>query len=462
MVIKKKYIFFLILISFIVSIIVSINYVTKYDKITSDQRHGMIKDSIRGDWNKADKLNKVKTENFYNFFYKIGYDKPYLPPRTVALYYSLINKDIKDQNNNFQVNDKKYFLLILQAFFYYMCLLFLSMVLLKRKENQNIIFFSILFLSLEPTILQWHSSFFTESIFFSLQIIVLAFFLKKDKKSSDYIFIGLFCGILLLQKSAGVYYPFIIISFLAITENFKKIKKILLVLMSYFLVCLFIGYTNYIRSNNFYFIPLQTKEAMFIYILPMIYQEKEKISFEAAQKKIIIKTENWIKNNNVEAKITHNLFAYSFGSENDRIKIHTFQQELAFSEMKSNFFITSKILINKYFHALLINPVEIHYFYKYEWSDKYFQSYEHKKWIILRMFYTFLIYSICLYGLYVMFKEKKINKYNLFWLVSGFYFYLVLGWMGYTRYFTPVIIYLSLFFATGINQIIFNKKYTDQ
>ena len=418
----------------------------------------MIKDSIRGDWNKADKLNQLKKENFNYFFYKIGYDKPYLPPRTVALYYSLVKKDIKDQNNNIQASDGKYFLLILQTLFYYLCLFFLSKTLLNRSEDKNIIFFSILFLSLEPTILQWHSSFFTESIFFSLQIIILALFLKKDKKNQDYILIGFFCGMLFLQKSAGIYYFFIVIFFLSITENLQRFKKITIVLLSYLLVCLFIGYTNYIRSNNFYLTPLQTKEAMFVYLLPKIYQEKDKISFEAANKKIINKTENWIKKNNVDAKINTRLFAEQFGSEDDRIKIHTFQQQLTFDEMKSNIFITSKILVNKYFHALLINPVEIHYFYKYNWSDNYFKSNDHKKWVPIRIFYTFLIYSICLYGFYNMFKEKKLDKYNIFWLVSGFYFYLVLGWMGYTRYFAPVLIYLPLFFASGVNKILFKRN----
>lgn len=459
--IKKKYIFFAILFSFLVSIIISFNYVNKYDELTDNlERHRMIKDTVRGDWNKADKLNKLKKEKLSYFFYKIDYDKPYLPSRIIALYFSLIKKDIKtDQREfHFETDNGKYFLLVLQAFFYYFCLFVLAKVLISRKENINIIFFTILFLSLEPTIIQWHSSFFNESIFFSLQIIILVFFLKTNKNIIDYIFIGLFCGILFLQKSIGLYYFILVIFFLAIIENSKKIKKISIVFLSYLIVCLLVGYTNYVRSNNFYFAPLQTKEAMFIYVLPKIYQEKEKISWKEAKSKVINKTKIWIKENKIDAKIDDNLFTKSFGSEEDQIKTHTFQQNLAFKEITSNIFITSKILVKKYFHSLLLNPVEIYYFYKYENSESYYNSNEHKNWRIVRIFYTLLIYSICIYGFYKMIKEKKLNKYVFFWLASGLYFYLILGWMGFTRYFSPVLIYISLFFANGMNQIIFNKK----
>ena len=126
--------------------------------------------------------------------------------------------------------------------------------------------------------------------------------------------------------------------------------------------------------------------------------------------------------------------------------------------MSSNIFITAKILFKKYFHSLLINPVELYYHYKYENSDSYYKSENHKKWVPLRMIYTFLIFFISLYGLFTIVKTKKLNIYALFWAISGIYFYLVLGWVGFTRYFSPVIIYLSFFFANGMNQILFKKK----
>ena len=461
--IQTKYIFIIILFSFFISIFVSFNYVNKYDKLNSDlDRHKMIKDNIAGDWNRADELNKLKEEKITNFFYKTKNHKPYLPPRIVALYFSLIKKNIKNKDNNklhvFELNNGKYGLLVLQTFFYYYCLFLFSKTLLSRKENENIIFFTILFLSIEPTIMQWHSSFFNESIFFSLQIFILVLFFKINKNKFDYIIIGLICGILLLQKSVGVYYVLVILLYLIFTENTEKFKKIIQVFLGYLFVCLLIGYSNYIRSNNFYFTPLQTKEAMFIYVLPKIYEKKEKISFEEAKIKIISKTRIWIKENGVKAKMADNLFIASYGSETDRIKLNNFQQTFVLKEFKENFFLTSQILIKKYFHSLLINPVDVFYFYKYENYESYYKSEDHQKWLPIRIFYTFIIYSICLYGFYTMIKTKKLNKYHFFWILSGLYFYLLLGWMGWTRYFAPVLIYLSLFFATGINEMIFKKK----
>ncbi len=283
-------------------------------------------------------------------------------------------------------------------------------------------------------------------------------FLKLNKNNIDFFLIGVFSGLLFLQKSAGLYYFFIIFLFLLTSKYTEKIKKISLFLISYLIICLFIGYTNFLRSNNFYLAPLQTKEAIFLYLLPKIYENKYDISFIEAKNKIIDKTKIWIKENKIKADIQANLFATSFGSEDDRIKIHEFQQNFTINEMRSNILITAKILVKKYIHSLLINPVELYYHYKYENSDSYYKSDDHKKWVPLRMVYTFLILSISLYGLFTIVKTKKLNINALFWVVSGIYFYLILGWVGFTRYFSPVLIYLSFFFANGMNQILFKKK----
>ena len=66
--IKEKYFFLIILLSFLISIFISFNYINKYDRLTSDlQRHMMIKDTVRGEWNKADKLTKIKEKSFKDF-----------------------------------------------------------------------------------------------------------------------------------------------------------------------------------------------------------------------------------------------------------------------------------------------------------------------------------------------------------------------------------------------------------
>ncbi len=117
--IREKYIFFTILLSFLISIFISFNFINKFDRLTSDlQRHMMIKDTVRGEWDKANELIEIKEKNFKNFFYKVDYDKAYLPPRIVALYFSIINEDIKDNNNLFKLDNNKYYLLVLQSILY--------------------------------------------------------------------------------------------------------------------------------------------------------------------------------------------------------------------------------------------------------------------------------------------------------------------------------------------------------
>ena len=52
-----------------------------------------------------------------------------------------------------------------------------------------------------------------------------------------------------------------------------------------------------------------------------------------------------------------------------------------------------------------------------------------------------------------MIKAKE-NKMMLYLLISAVYFFIILSWHGNNRYFTPVLIYASLFFGYGFSSIL--------
>ena len=68
-----------------------------------------------------------------------------------------------------------------------------------------------------------------------------------------------------------------------------------------------------------------------------------------------------------------------------------------------------------------------------------------------------MIYIICLIGFISMIKEKN-YKLLIFSTLSIIYFFLPVSWIGNTRNFVPCLIFMSFFFAFGIDKILSLKK----
>tara|TARA_B100002052_G_C15564380_1_gene454978 strand:- start:182 stop:667 length:486 start_codon:yes stop_codon:yes gene_type:complete len=123
-----------------------------------------------------------------------------------------------------------------------------------------------------------------------------------------------------------------------------------------------------------------------------------------------------------------------------------------------------KYVAKKSLSFILLNPLHIYSDHKFLSGEKYYESDLHKKFIPYRIIYSLLIYFICCVGLIELYKKKE-YKLILYLLVSSIYFFGILSWHGNNRYFTPVLIYISLFFGYGINYLLsiykkinFNKK----
>ena len=105
----------------------------------------------------------------------------------------------------------------------------------------------------------------------------------------------------------------------------------------------------------------------------------------------------------------------------------------------------------------MLNPFHIYSDNNFQSGEIYYLSETHDKLVPYRIFYTLILYIICLFGLVSLIQKKNYNI--LFYLLlSIIYFYGLVSWHGNTRYFMPVVIYLSFFFGFGIDKIINYKK----
>ena len=117
-----------------------------------------------------------------------------------------------------------------------------------------------------------------------------------------------------------------------------------------------------------------------------------------------------------------------------------------------NKIITIKIISKNYFHSVLLNPVQVYYASKYQkWFD-YKNSKDHSFWLKLRIIITLIFFSITALGFYLSFKVLDL-KLNMFLIFSCLYFFGVSCWLGNTRYFTPSVLFMSVYFSIFLNQV---------
>ena len=188
---------FIIFFSIVLSIYFAVFDLNKFDKIKinfeNETYNSLLYEDLEQTWRIADKF-KNDLDSGKNFVDSLpSYRHYFLPSIIVGYYYHLIDKDIFiDQLNNknvIKVNNSKLPILIFQIIFYYLSV-FVFSIELKKKVKFPIYVSVLTFLSLEPSIFQWHHSFWSESIFLSLMLFVFYLLLKCQKKIIFNFFLG--------------------------------------------------------------------------------------------------------------------------------------------------------------------------------------------------------------------------------------------------------------------------------
>ena len=449
---SKKGVFFLIIASFFLSILFSNFFLSKYDRyeISTDeiQNHAFIKGDIPGIWTEAEKI-KQDLQSGKNYFMS-GTElwRSYLPPRIIAFYSIIANYSLFGDWDNKIISSEKGKLpyLIFQSIIFFLSLSFFYLTISKIYPVKTC-FFTILFLSLCPNIFLFHSSFHTESIFFSLQIFTLSIMLLRSEKIIINILIGILIGLMFLQKTTMIYYCIPIILYYIFCYKINFLKPTLFLLIGYFFIIAIVGIGNYKRAGIFYIMPGQAKHAVHYYMVHEILAKQENISVVEASVKTKNDLNNWVKKNNI-----------NFNLESDKVKYYNFQQRYSYKIFINNPVATLQYMSYKTLQTGVLAPSYIFAFFKYENSKKppyYLEKNYKKKWLTINLIYSIIIYTIILIGFFKS-NNKQHLDINILLVLSSLYLLVMLGWAGNSRYFCPILIYLSIFFGNGI--VIITKK----
>ena len=443
--IKKT--FFLILLGFFLSTIINLYYIENFDRyeISTDkrERHSLIKGVNENHWRHA-KVIKEQLKNGEKYF-DTGqiYNRNYLPSK-ILLIYSFLSDDemVEEDTKKITTDKKKLSFLIFQSVLYFSILFFFSKELSKRFTHRAV-FFVVAFLAIEPTLNHWHSSFWSESIFLSLQLLLLTILIKKQFNTFEFFLSGIILGLMFLQRSATIYYFFPLIIFLFFVTETQKVKKITIFVISYLLLILFVGYHQFKRADVFYVAPTDQKFAVNLFLLPHVMSKVEGIPVIEAQNKIDQNLENWKKDNQIDVT-----------NEKSLLKFYDYIQSYSYKYIFFHPFETTKFILKKSLHTAVLDPVHVMYFHKFEYKGKnrYLKSPEHQFWIPIRIVYSLIIYFVILIGLFVLLKKDK--KIFLMTFISALYFFFILSWLGNPRYLTPCLIYLSIFFGFGLDRLV--------
>ena len=434
-------IYIIILLGLFLSLILSFYYVSTYDvyEIYSDlsKRHQMIKSDAGKFWYFANELKKDINMGINFFETGTEYRIPYLPDKILYFLSSVINLELYNDAGNVSLDKKKVLILIFQAIIYYLSVLFFYKEIINIYPYKAVLFI-ICFLCFEPTLLLFHSSFWSESIFFSMQLVLLTLLIKNTNKFSINFIAGILLGLLLLQRSVSMFYIFPVILYFIIMFKKQFIKPSVSLIIGYLIVIMFLGYHNFSRSGVFYVSPSQSKDGLYTYMLPSLVSKKQKISTAEASEKLLNEEKTWIKEQNLDLE-----------DEKDLLQYYNYTQKKSFKYILENPFLAIEHIIKKTTHFYVLDPLRhVHFFYKYEYRS-YDNLLIHQKLIPLRIVYSLFIYLICILGFFVLLKSNKNNQLIIV-LFSIIYFSIMSSWIGNTRYFAPCLIYLSILFGNGL------------
>ena len=460
---KNKYILALIFISFSISIIWSHYNLNKFDniKVNFENKHynPLLYADLAGTWDTANNF-KEQLDQGKDFFSSIpSYERFLLPSIIVGYYYHLIDRDIYEikENNQFVIKEKnkKIFLLYFQIVLFYLSILLIFNQLVLKFGNLRAKLI-VTFLCLEPSLLQWHSSFWSESIFFSMMILVFCLLIKSSDKVIFNLLIGLIIGLMFMQRSVSFFYIVPILLFIIL--NFKKkLKPFFFVLIGYFLITGSVGYNNYNKTGTLYFLPTtMTYYGYFHYFADDILANRQKIS-KAKAREILLNEENiWKKSNDIKLE-----------NMKDLQKNISFRNKIFIREVLKNPIFSIQLFLRRTIKMSIIDPFWVNsHFYSDKTDPKAKndpKSYYNKN-LIYKVPYALIINLFSLFGLILIMKniviKKKfdfVHKFYLFNVISIFYFISIAGFWGNFKYFVPCLINMSFFFTEGL--LFFFRKY---
>ena len=440
---NRKPIYLILLIGIIISIFYANFNLKVFDK-NENNNHLMIRGDTNLIWYEAETFKKDLINNKNFFGNGSEYMRTFLPSKLIAFYSLITGYDLyEDFTTDKKSTNGKLLYLLFQILFYYLSLLFLYERLLDFYNDKKISLYITSFLALDLNILQWHGTFWTESIFFSLQIIFIAMLLKENKSIYFSLLLGFLIGVMCLQKTIALMFIFFVMIYLIFSEK-NFMLKILSIFFSFFVVLTLLGYDNYKKTGIFYVLPSNYNNAHYSVLIPQIYV-KNKLNISELKNL----EEKWKQDNNFSEE--------SFQSQYD---FRIFKKKKAIEIMLDNKLTTIKIYLKNSIHHAVLNPAQTYFWHKYNQLRyrfiEFHLSLEEKKYFKYRIIYSLIFYLVVLAGLYEAFinnKSLKLMKFHILIIFLIFYSVFMLGWVGNSRYFMPSVIFLSIYFGHGVKYL---------
>ena len=437
----------LFLLLFLISIFISNSFINKFEgeifKTNNYAYSSLIHEDTVSYFESAQKISKDLNDGKSYFSSGETYKFTFLYPRIIHIFNQFINSDsliIDDLNKKISLKNYKIFIYF-QIIIYFFSVLFLRLKLSKFLD-QNLVNIVAITLLLNPILMQWHLTILTESIFLSFLIVLISLSISS-KNNSHFFVIGLFIGILYTQRTIAFLYPLVFIFFIFLfKENYlKRFFKFLSLAVGFSLILIFIGLHNLKRADIFYFTPVQSKTDLQTYLEPHILSKSQNLNKEEINIFFEERSQNILKNN-----------TFNLNIERDKINFLNQIRNKSIENIFKNKIVTIKILFKNYFHSVLLNPVQVYYASKHQkWID-YKNSDDHSFWLKLRIIMTFIFFCFTTLGFYLSFRVLDL-KFNMFLILSCIYFFGVSCWLGNTRYFTPSVLFMSVYFSIFLNQV---------
>ena len=456
---NKKNIYFIyliIILGFLYSCFVSFKYLEKYDVIDDKKLINPYFFAKEGGtptfWHEAhDIKTNIKKKGYFKSGYK--YEFEYLPSKLIFFYYKIINEDIKVYDDThkkeiFKINNTKFGLIIFQNLIYYFSVLYLFLNVKKFVSNDLIFFISlILFICFEPTINQWNRVLYSETILFSIQLLIISIlFNYKETNHTKALILGVLISLMYLQRSVSIFYICIIFFYFAIFFRKKFLTDFLIIISLYLFTHLFLGFQNLKKDGAFYSMPLLQKEDLYGYFIPKIIKYNKDPLFNENFVTRHDSLNNFVELNNLKSEKNIKI--------NDRLSIANDNMGKALRLIAEYPVESFKEYLISSTHFFLLKPNEIHFLFEnnISYGGNFYLSEKFQKEKLLKFFYSILIYLISFFGLLFFIINKLFH--SLFILIcSILYFSIPVVWHTQSSYLGSILIYLSIFFSAGLLQI---------
>ena len=174
------------------SILYSLFNLKYFDKNQDLNKHLMIRGDLNLIWQESYEFKKDFVENHKIIGAGKEYTRTFLPSKILSTFYLIFDEELyQDYEKKVVSIGGKFKFLFFQIIIFYSSLIFFYINLVKYYKDTNLSLFTVGFLALDPNIIQWHSTFWTESIFFSLQLIMLSLIIEEKKSYSNFFIIGI-------------------------------------------------------------------------------------------------------------------------------------------------------------------------------------------------------------------------------------------------------------------------------